>query len=118
MIKPEKTNAAECAVCKITTDQKSHHLPSDGILPGRRLAGWPSSEEATESSLVPHPRCASCGILMGPGHIEAGTDRFCGTCAATRRANDQADGSPARPVYGQRGWRNDQTLRRYTEPRA
>lgn len=26
-----------------------------------------------------HSRCHACSVLMGPGHIEGGNERFCGT---------------------------------------
>ena len=42
---------------------------------------------------APHPRCDRCTVLMGPGHVEAGLDRFCGTHAVhrTRRVASTAD---------------------------
>ena len=30
-------------------------------------------------AMAPHPRCHACTVLMGPGHVEAGLARFCGT---------------------------------------
>ena len=29
-----------------------------------------------------HPRCGACGILMGPGHVEAADAELCSTCSS------------------------------------
>lgn len=33
-----------------------------------------------------HPKCATCGVLMGPGHAEEDADaEYCTTCSRTRQ---------------------------------
>lgn len=62
--------------------------------------------------MEPHPRCGACGILMGPGHIEAGTGSLCGTCHDTRRTPTIGeDDLPARQAFGRRGWLSDYTAK-------
>ncbi|HUF52799.1 MAG TPA: hypothetical protein VMR52_03365 [Dehalococcoidia bacterium] len=34
-----------------------------------------------------HARCRACSVLMGPGHIEKGTEEFCATHAGGSRAS-------------------------------
>lgn len=59
--------------------------------------------------MAPHPRCASCSILLGPGHLEPGTDGYCGTCWLARATLVEATGGEAvdRAVFGRRGWLSD-----------
>lgn len=36
-----------------------------------------------------HSKCAACGVLMGPGHVE-GVAEFCYTCTHTRQRAEVA----------------------------
>jgi hypothetical protein len=48
---------------------------------------WSSAiRNCLRRAMAPHPRCHLCTVLMGPGHVEAGLDRFCGTHAVIVRA--------------------------------
>jgi hypothetical protein len=63
--------------------------------------------------MATHARCEQCGILMGPGHIEASTSSLCGTCVCRHRAS-QAGGEPPirRSTIGRRGWLSDYAVER------
>ena len=44
-----------------------------------------SAQKRAAAKMDPHPRCASCTILMGPGHVEEDARaELCSTCARTR----------------------------------
>jgi len=53
--------------------------------------------------LAGHPRCASCGILMGPGHEEQGSGSLCLGCRPSRMPGEAntprpAPGNPGAPT--------------------
>jgi hypothetical protein len=55
-----------------------------------------------------HPRCGACSVLMGPGHVEEGTEAFCRTHNHENgwsRASS-FDGSSANPLI----WIAEQTV--------
>lgn len=60
--------------------------------------------------MAPHPRCSSCSILLGPGHLEPGTHGYCGTCWLAQATLVEANGGEAvdRTVFGRRGWLRDE----------
>ena len=35
-------------------------------------------------AFLDHPKCAACGVLMGPGHVEEEAE-YCFTCTRTRQ---------------------------------
>ena len=59
----------------------SSHRSADEVTPRERSAlAWSLSiSECLRQAMALHPRCAACNVLMGPGHVEAGIERFCGT---------------------------------------
>ena len=60
-------------------------------------------DNSLEREAAMHQRCSSCSILMGPGHIETGAGRRCGTCRYTKRGASGVLLVP-RPAFGKRGW--------------
>ena len=60
-------------------------------------------DNSLEREAAMHQRCSSCRILMGPGHIETGAGRLCGTCRYTRPGASGVLLVP-RPAFGKRGW--------------
>jgi hypothetical protein len=120
----QKTSETRCLTCsrtealKINADVLQRSIAS--VLPTSSPRG-PSEAESTPVQLAaatrhsaigaclklemaPHPRCAGCGILMGPGHLETGIDRHCGSC------HDNV--SPSGAILGRRGWHSDYAIKR------
>lgn len=123
----DKPHATECPTCgrvaafkmKASTLGRftAHVLPPAHLRPSeadasplqQAIADWSLSVGAfLRREMAPHPRCAACSILMGPGHLEAGTERLCGTCCDRRPANGAAvDMGISRKAIGRRGWLSD-----------
>lgn len=60
--------------------------------PQRAAAEWYVAITAClRREMAPHPRCGACSILMGPGHIEAESGGFCGTCRGAGRSPADPD---------------------------
>ena len=67
--------------------------------PGEHASGQNPTFEWTlainsslQQAIAEHPRCAACGILMGPGHTEAGEGGRCQT---------HTEGEPPRPLVAE-----------------
>lgn len=58
--------------------------------------------------MAPHAACESCGILLGPGHLEQGENGYCRTCAFTNTCAKPAGYDATRNGdVGRRGWLPD-----------
>ncbi len=93
------SHTTDCAICKQVAVQRSRVEPAERI-PGK---GFPQAMEMAD-----HARCEKCGILMGPGHIEAASNSLCGTCQCRVSTADRS--SPPerkRSTIGRRGWLSD-----------
>lgn len=89
----------DCAICKQAAVQRSQVTPIERV-PGKAALQLPEMAE--------HARCEKCGILMGPGHIEAAGNSMCGTC----QCRGTATSAPLtleqrRSAIGRRGWHSD-----------
>ena len=96
----------ECVLCQSVAVLEAKADPLDAFIRGVVPRSYSQSAYAGELSLgqlgaidwssairnclrramAPHPRCHLCTVLMGPGHVEAGLNRFCGTHGVTARA--------------------------------
>jgi hypothetical protein len=90
---------------------KPFHRSSEANPSPRQSAAaeWQDDADAfLRREMARHSRCAKCGILTGPGHIEAGDTALCGTCQGRN------PGLPApatkRHTIGRRGWHSDYSL--------
>lgn len=62
--------------------------------------------------MAPHPKCESCGILMGPGHIEVGIAPLCRTCGQRHPNGKVSNLVPVDQAFaGRRGWFSDHVAR-------
>lgn len=123
----DKPHVTECSTCsriaalklkasalgRFTADvlPAAHLRPSEADASPLQLAiaDWSLSVGAfLRREMAPHPRCAACSILMGPGHLEAGTEGLCGTCCDRRPVRGNGVGIViGRKAIGRRGWLSD-----------
>jgi hypothetical protein len=130
----QKTRETRCLTCsrtdalKINADVLQRSIAS--VLPTSSPRG-PFEAESTPGQLAAatwhsaigvclkremasHPRCAGCGILMGPGHLETGIDWQCRSCR-DRCTHGQKSGDVlvhSRPLLGRRGWHSGYAIKR------
>jgi hypothetical protein len=125
----EKTADTGCLICKRTATLKTNAdvlqrliarvLPKSSLgatlIPVRSAAAsWTADIGAClKREMAPHPKCGGCGILMGPGHLELGTDGQCRSCFE-RSALGQKSGYATRigPRVGRRGWHSDYAIKK------
>jgi hypothetical protein len=78
----------------------------------REATAWHLAiDAALQKEMAPHPRCSLCGILMGPGHVEAGSASLCGTCDHRHTTDVPLPPGAAQPLAGRRGWFSDHIAR-------
>ena len=111
----DKPLQTKCPTCTQSSAERSataalSRLAIDESGESRPTSGWTAATNSfTRNAMSPHPKCAACSILMGPGHIESGTDGLCGTCREAGRGIAER-GEPealGRPSFGKRGWLRD-----------
>jgi hypothetical protein len=126
----EKRVGSECSTCSRIAAMRVKAAAVERVSGGRPTPAFGRRSEAEKTArqlaasewsleiaaimrkeMAPHPRCAACGILMGPGHIEQGSDSLCRTCQYRRTAGRAAaDLPPERPAVGRRGWLSDYSV--------
>ena len=124
-MRQETTQGVECGICNRMVALKTRAAsverfignvlrpaPPVNVSPRQAAAiAWHADISAyLRKEMAPHAKCRECGILMGPGHVEAGDSPMCGTCA-TRRLQAQASyhAERRRSTIGRRGWLSDYT---------
>lgn len=128
----QKSAVAKCVLCNRTTALKTNadvlqrlianSLPSSARASSEArptpvehaAAAWSADIGAClKREMAPHPKCAGCGILMGPGHIEMGTDQQCRSCLE-RCTIGQKTGyaNTGGQKHGRRGWHSDYAIKK------
>lgn len=106
----DKFVPAKCPTCSQSSADRTAASALREVGEAKPAAGWTSATSSfTRNAASPHPKCAACSILMGPGHIESGTGGLCGTCREAGRGISER-GEPAaigRQSFGKRGWLRD-----------
>jgi len=97
----EQSYQRECAICRSVAALEAKADPLDsfirlvvprshaGELNRRQLGAidWSFAiRNCLRRAMAPHPRCRACTVLMGPGHLEGGLERLCGTHTDTAAA--------------------------------
>lgn len=111
---------AQCDICSRVAALKARAEPisrikarptnrSSPLTPGQTAAAeWQDDADAfLRREMAGHSRCAKCGILTGPGHIEAGEASLCGTCQCRQGPGSLQTQVTKRHTIGRRGWHSD-----------
>lgn len=93
------SHTTDCAICNRVAVQRSKITPIERV---------PGKGAAQPLEMAEHARCQKCGILMGPGHIEAASNSLCGTCQCRGTVTTAPlTLEQKRSTIGRRGWHSD-----------